>query len=79
MKPVTVHSITSFPAFQPPSRRTCFLTPLKSTREGAFLFWLREAKAGNTNLDSSDFKAATGGLRIQSWYPPGLIFAARRR
>jgi hypothetical protein len=51
----------------------------RSDREGAFLFWLRGVKAGNTDLEPSDFKAATGGLRIHSWYSPSLTFAARRR
>ncbi|MGC9969675.1 MAG: hypothetical protein ABSE56_03690 [Bryobacteraceae bacterium] len=53
----------------------------RADREGAFLFWLREAKAGNiiTDLEPSDFRAGAGGLRIQSGYPPGLTFAARRR
>jgi hypothetical protein len=53
----------------------------RADREGAFQFLLREAETWNTitNLEPSDFKTAAGGLRIQSWYPPGLTFAARKR
>jgi hypothetical protein len=56
-------------------------TAARADRDGAFLFWLREAETWNviSKLEPSDFKSATGELRIQSWYPPDLTFAARRR
>lgn len=51
----------------------------RTDREGAFLFWLGGVKDGSTYLEPSDFRTVTGELRIQSWYPPGLTFAARKR